>query len=175
LRSDTIYRRITDINGGLIDPTKHTHFEAGFYRIDRGIILLRSRVVDSAERVIFQSGNPFDDLAHLASNPDLKTKYLEWNLAQQLQDVIQAIQSEDITQEPACLGTPMCETTFEIQGPTIVEDAFKVTLSMSLGFIILDRYQWQDSSYISVGMLCKRETLLQFLNHLKNDFLNLSD
>jgi hypothetical protein len=166
---------MTDINGGLIDPTKRTHFEAGFHRIDRGIILLISRVVDSAERIIFQSGNPFDDLAYLESRPDFITRYAEWNIPQQLQDVTQAIQSEEIVQEPTCFGAPMCETTFEIQGPTIVKDAFKVTLSMSLGFTILDRYQWQDSSYISVGMLCKRETLLQFLNHLKNDFLNLSD
>lgn len=170
-----IYRRVTDANGGLIDHGKRTHFEAGFHRVNHDIVLLSARVVDSAEREIVRSGNPFDALAHLESKPDLAMRYKNRNIAQQLQDAIHSIDSEDITLEPASIQSPLSEITFEIQGPMIIKDAFKVTLSMSLGFYILDQHQWLDSSYISFGMLCNKVMLLQFLNDLSSDLSCIAD
>jgi hypothetical protein len=171
--SKIIYRRITDSNGSLIKHENRTHFEAGFCLANQGVILLIGRVVDSAESEIFRSGNVFDYLPHVKGLPDLVTKYLEWSFSQMLQDVIHSVESEDITEEPAYFGGPMLEVSFEVQGPMIIQDAFKVKLSMSQSFEVLDQYQWHDSSYISLAMLCKRETLLQFLHDLHNDLAQL--
>ncbi len=173
MSNDIVYRRITDSNRNLIEYKNRTHFEAGFCRVNQGVILLIGRVIDSSEREIFRSGNLFDSLPHLENCSELITKYLKWDFSQVLQDVIHSVESEDITEEPTSLSGPMLEVSFEIQGPMIIQDAFKVTLSMSQGFDVLDQYQWQDSSYISLGMLCKREMLLQFLYDLQDDLSQL--
>ena len=158
------WHRITDWNNSPYGLQKHTSFEAAFELRDASFLYLRGKITDADGKELFRSG----DISDLVTD-----EYQSWNPRNNLEQFIEAITQQTVETEPAYLQTPYMGMTIEVKGPVANPKVFATTISMSLNFRILDSYQWQDSSSISVSMLCHKDQLLLFARGLQTDLERL--
>lgn len=168
------FHRITDWNGsvyGLVVDglNKYTSFEAGFSISEEKALFLHWRAIDSNGGEIFRN----TDMRAFVLRCNKLERYQEWNPEADLEAFINAIDLQIVEEEPVYFQAPFLELTIEVKGPIANPQVFGTTISMAMGITILDRYEWQDSAYISIGMLCRKENLLEFARGLKADLLEL--
>ena len=164
--NEITYRRITDWNNSLYGLDLHTSFEAGFQISEDKALIFSGRIIDSHGREIFRSR----DLSDL--DEEVLQRYHKWNPSEELQELIDAIASQNIKDEPVWFVAPTHEITLEIKGPVVSQETFGVIVSMSK-FMVLGEYHWKDSGCITISLLCKKEELLQFFQDLKKDLSHL--
>lgn len=159
--SEINYRRITDWNCSIYGQDKHTSFEAGF-SIAEKVLCLHGRIIDSNGVEVACSG----DLRELGLDV-----HKNWNPMADLEAIINVLALQTTEIEPLYLQNPLGEMTFEIKSP--ISDIFLTRITMSNNFRLLESYEWQDSSSISVTMFFKRAALLEFTRGLQSDLLML--
>ncbi len=163
--SEIQFHRITDWNHSIHGEKKHTHFEAAFCLDHNGVLFLRGRVLDSHEKEIFSIG----DVRELF--PD---SYQSWDPRAELVEFIEAIELQTVEVDPTSFETPLLEMRFEVRGPVAAHPkVFATTISMSSKLSILGQYEWLDSGYVSIFMLCHKDHLLAFAKSLKDDLIDL--
>ena len=158
-----IYHRLTDCNHSLYGSNRNTSFEASFAMSNIGELFFLGRILDSQNQELFCNCT----LSNL--DQSFSETYRNWSPAEDFQEFIRDVETlTSISEDSIYFVAPYHDLSLEAKLAPIRPKGYWVSIHFH-HFKILGDYKWQDSSTMSINMLCTGEEFIHFLKALQYD------